>query len=286
MKSGKQTGIYSGVFFAIGAAVLFGASTPFAKLLIGKLDPVMLAGLLYLGSGSGLLLWKLLSSFIKNVSSQEAKLHKTDLPWLAGAILAGGVIGPVLLMFGLATTPASSASLLLNLEGVFTALLAWFVFKENFDSRIALGMAAITMGGLLLSWAGKPELGVPWGAIAIIGACLAWGIDNNLTRKLSASDPFQITIIKGLAAGSVNLITAIIKGAQFPSFSTILLAGLVGVFGYGISLILFVLALRNIGAARTGAYFSLAPFIGATISILIVEDKPTIYFAVAAVLMG
>jgi drug/metabolite transporter (DMT)-like permease len=246
----------------------------------------MLAGLLYLGSGSGLLIWKLINSPVKSASSQEAKLQRVDLPWLAGAILAGGVIGPILLMFGLAITPASSASLLLNLEGVFTALLAWFVFKENFDRRIALGMAIITMGGMLLSWTGRPQLGVPWGAIAIIGACFAWGIDNNLTRKVSASDPLQITVIKGLVAGTVSLFIAILKGAQFPSLFTTLLAGLVGVFGYGISLMFFVLALRNIGTARTGAYFSFAPFIGAAISILILGDRPTVYFVVAAALMG
>src|SRR5262249_10516123 len=151
----------------------------------------------------------------------------------------GGVIGPVLLMYGLAITPASSASLLLNLEGVFTALLAWFVFKENFDRRIALGMAAITAGGLLLSWAGRPELGVPWGAIAIAGACLAWGIDNNLTRKVSAGDPVQIAALKGFTAGTVNLIIALATGARLPSFSIALIAACVGFLGYGVSLTVF-----------------------------------------------
>jgi hypothetical protein len=138
--------------------------------------------------------------------------------------------GPVLLMVGLAVTPASSASLLLNLEGVFTALLAWFVFKENFDRRIALGMAAITCGGLFLSWAGRLEMGALWGTLAISGACLAWAIDNNLTRKVSAGDPVQIAVAKGLVAGSINLTIAFVAGASVPALRTVTLAALVGFF--------------------------------------------------------
>src|SRR5438876_2380145 len=210
LKRGLHPTLLTGVTFAIGAAVLFGASTPFAKILLGKTEPILLAGLLYLGSGGGLLIWWLFSRRL--ISRHEAGLKLNDLRWLAGAILSGGIVGPVLLLIGLRYTPASSASLLLNLEGVLTALLAWFVFKENFDRRIAFGMAAITAGGLLLSWAGRPELGVPWGAVAIAGACFAWAIDNNLTRKVSAKDPVQIAAAKGLVAGVVNLSIAFALG--------------------------------------------------------------------------
>jgi drug/metabolite transporter (DMT)-like permease len=275
----------TGVSFAMLAAVLFGASTPFARILLAKTEPVLLAGLLYLGSGIGLAIWSGLRSRSRG-SSAEAKLRGADLPWLAGAIVAGGIIGPVLLMVGLAITAASSASLLLNLEGVFTAVLAWFVFKENFDRRIALGMAAITLGGLVLSWGGRLEVGVPWGALAISGACLAWGIDNNLTRRVSAGDPVQIAAIKGLVAGTVNFTIALAMGAHVPAFLTVTMAALLGFFGYGVSLTLFVLALRHIGTARTGAYFSLAPFVGALISVLILRDSLTVQFLIAAVLMG
>lgn len=277
---------FSGVFFAASSAVLFGASTPFSKLLLGKLHPVLLAGLLYLGSGIGLTLWWLLRKVISSSKAKETSLQKADLPWVVGAIFTGGIVGPILLMIGLSLTPASFASLLLNLEGVFTALLAWFVFKENFDRRIALGMIAIAAGGLLLSWSGQLELGIPWGAIAIAGACLAWGIDNNLTRKVSAGDPLQIIGIKGFAAGIVNLSIAMIIGTKLPAIIIILSALLVGFLGYGISLTLFVLALRYIGTARTGAYFALAPFIGATISIIGFGDRLTFFFGAAAVLMG
>src|SRR5258707_9053754 len=189
-----------GVTAALVAAALFGASTPFSKLLLGRIDPLLLAGILYLGSGIGLAGWIGLQRLRAKSKNREAQLQRRDLPWLGGAILAGGVIAPVLLMFGLTVTPASSASLLLNLEGVLTALLAWFVFKENFDRRIALGMVAITAGSVLLSWEGRPDAGLPWGSFAVIGACLAWAIDNNLTRKVSAGDPVQIAAIKGLVA--------------------------------------------------------------------------------------
>lgn len=275
----------TGVSFAILAAVLFGASTPFSKILLGKTEPVLLAGLLYIGSGIGLSIWWRVRSQSKE-GTGEALLQRSDVPWLAGAILAGGIIGPVLLMIGLAITAASSASLLLNLEGVFTAALAWFVFKENFDRRIALGMAAITLGGLVLSWGGRLEVGVPWGALAIAGACLAWGIDNNLTRRVSAGDPVQIAALKGLVAGGVNLTIAFATGAHLPTFSTVTMAALLGFFGYGVSLTLFVLALRHIGTARTGAYFSLAPFAGALISVLVLRDSLTLQFLIAALLMG
>jgi drug/metabolite transporter (DMT)-like permease len=274
-----------GAWYALFAAFLFGASTPLSKILLGRLQPVFLAGVLYLGSGVGLSLWSWLRRRTHDESQTEAGLRRRDLPWLAAAILCGGVIGPVLLLVGLSITPASSASLLLNLEGVFTALLAWFVFKEHFDRRIALGMLAIVAGGIFLSWSGKPEAGLPWGSIAIAGACLAWAIDNNLTRNVSAASPPQIAAAKGLVAGSVNMIIALALGASIPNVLAIGMAALVGFLGYGVSLALFVLSLRYIGTARTGAYFSVAPFVGAALSIVLLRDSVTIQFIAAATLM-
>ena len=274
-----------GVTVAILAAVLFGASTPFSKWLLGQINPLLLAGLLYLGSGIGLTLWIGFQRLILKAKSQEAQLGFKDLPWLAAAILAGGVVAPILLMQGLAVTPASSASLLLNLEGVFTALLAWFVFKENFDQRIMLGMAAILLGGVLLSWQSRSELGIPWGAIGIVGACLGWAIDNNLTRKVSAADPAQVACIKGLVAGTTNVLLAFSIGARLPSVTGLVAAGLLGFLSYGVSLTFFVLALRHIGTARTGAYFSTAPFIGALLSLLILHEQVSFLFWIAGGLM-
>src|SRR5262249_53015688 len=247
---------------------------------------IMLAGLLYLGSGIGLVVWRGLIRRSDREQSREASLKLADLPWLAGAIVSGGVVGPVLLMFGLTMIPASSSSLLLNLEGVLTAMLAWSLFKENFNLRVALGMAAISAGGLLISWEGRPEAGAPVGALSVIGACLAWAIDNNLTRRVSASDPVQVAAAKGLIAGTTNLIIALASGAKFPGLGAVGGAALVGLVGYGISLTLFVWALRYVGTARTGAYFSVAPFIGSTISILVLRDPVTVNFLAAAGLMG
>ena len=274
-----------GVTVAILAAGLFGASTPFSKLLLGQINPLLLAGLLYLGSGAGLTLWIGFQRFVLKAKNQEAGLRLKDLPWLAGAILAGGVVAPILLMQGLAVTPASSASLLLNLEGVLTALLAWFVFKENFDQRIILGMAAILLGGVLLSWQSRPELGVPWGAIGIVGACFCWAIDNNLTRKVSAADPAQVAALKGLVAGTTNVSLALSIGARLPSIPGLTGAALLGFLSYGVSLTCFVLALRHIGTARTGAYFSTAPFIGAILSLALLHEPVSWVFWIAGGLM-
>ncbi|AMP14648.1 DMT family transporter [Collimonas pratensis] len=277
--------MHQGVMFALLAAALFGASTPFAKLLVGQVSPVMLAALLYLGSGAGLSLWYGLRRLRGNQGAAEG-LRKADLPWLAAAILSGGIGGPLLLMFGLAQTPASSASLLLNMEGVLTALLAWFVFKENFDRRIALGMLVIVLAGVLLSWQQMPQFGLPWGPLAILAACLCWAIDNNLTRRISASDAVQIAALKGLVAGLVNLALALLLGASLPAIASIGAAALIGFGGYGLSLVLFVLALRHLGSARTGAYFSAAPFIGAAISLLLLQEAVGGLFWLAAALMA
>lgn len=275
----------SGILEALAAAVLFGASTPLAKLLTGAVPPVLLAGLLYLGSGIGLLggwLWRRRAGRER----REAALARRDVPWLAGAVLTGGVLGPVLLMLGLTHVAATSASLLLNLEGVFTALLAWFVFRENFDRRIALGMLLIVAGGVLLAWTDETGARVsPW-ALAIAGACLAWAIDNNLTRRVSAGDPVQIAGLKGLVAGLVNTGIALSMGHAWPGAATTIAAGMVGLLGYGVSLVLFVLALRRLGAARTGAYFSIAPFIGAVLSLVLLREAPGSAFWGAAGLMA
>jgi drug/metabolite transporter (DMT)-like permease len=247
--------------------------------------PVLLAGLLYLASGMGLGLYWVLRRADRRSRRSAARLGRGDVGWLALVVAFGGVVGPVLLMWGLSRSAASSAALLLNLEGVFTALLAWFVFRENFDRRVAVGMALITAGGICVSWIGRPEAGVPWGAIAVVGACLAWGIDNNLTRKLSSSDPVQLAMVKGLAAGIVNTALALGLGAKVPGGGALVAAAAVGVLGYGVSLGLFIVALRHVGTARTGAYFSTAPFIGAVISVALLGDRIGVGIAVAAVLM-
>jgi drug/metabolite transporter (DMT)-like permease len=275
----------SGIVYAITAAALFGASTPLAKNLLGSIDPVLLAGTLYAGSGIGLGIWLLLRR-LRGLESTEAPLQRSNLPWLGGAVLFGGVLGPMALMLGLRHTPASTASLLLNLESVLTAVLAWTVFRENVDRRVFLGMIAIVAGGLVLSWQQQAVAGIPWGALAIVGACLCWAIDNNLTRAISGGDPIHVAAIKGGAAGAVNIGIALALGSRLPSATNAFAAATIGLLGYGISLVCFVLALRHLGTARTGAYFSTAPFVGAALSLLLYGEQPGIAFWIAGALMA
>lgn len=258
-----------GVAASIGAALLFGAGTPLAKALLAGVDPYALAGLLYLGSGLGLALYRRL------IQAPVVHLPRTERLWFAGAVLSGGIVGPVLLMIGLVGMPASGASLLLNAEGVFTALLAWFAFKENVDRRIALGMAVIVLGAMILSWPGETRFAGLWPTLAVLGACLAWGIDNNLTRKISLNDATWIASVKGLVSGTVNLTLAFTLGAAMPAWPHVAGAMLVGLLAYGVSLTLFVLGLRHLGTARTGAYFSVAPFFGALLAVLMGEAFTT-----------
>jgi drug/metabolite transporter (DMT)-like permease len=274
-----------GIGPALLAAVLFGASTPLAKLLLNDIAPVLLAGLLYAGSGLGLGAWLLARRLRPRNADAETSLRRRDLPWLGGAVLFGGVLGPVLLMIGLAATPASSASLLLNLESVLTAALAWIVFRENVDIRIFFGMMAIVAGGVLLSWTQAPT-GLPWGAFAIAGACACWAIDNNLTRAVSGGDPVQVAAIKGGVAGTINIAIALALGYRLPGVLPVVSAATIGLTGYGISLVAFVLALRHLGAARTGAYFSTAPFVGAALSLLLLRESPSLAFWIAGALMA
>jgi drug/metabolite transporter (DMT)-like permease len=277
MADGKALNV--GVISALGAAALFGAGTPLAKLLLEGVGPWMLAGLFYLGSGVGLLIYRLV------IGTPAAKLARAEMGWLTGATLAGGVVAPVLLMVGLTGMPASGASLLLNAEGVFTAVLAWVAFRENFDRRIALGMAAIALGAGWLSWPDDVSFSGLWPALAALGACLAWGIDNNLTRKVSLADATWIASVKGLAAGTVNLALATMLGDHLPALPTLAGALIVGFLAYGVSLALFVVGLRHLGTARTGAYFSVAPFFGAVLALA--EGEPlTVRLTGAGLLMG
>jgi drug/metabolite transporter (DMT)-like permease len=182
--------LWPGVPLALASAVLFGATPPLSKLLLGEMSPFLLAGLLYLGAGIGLAAVEIARRLIARAPSEETAISRTDVPWLAAAIFAGGIVAPVLLMSGLARTTASSGALLLNLEGLATMAIAWIVFRENVDRRLLVGAAAILVGAVALSWTGEgPSLDV--GGLLIAGACLAWGIDNNLTRKVSAATPFR-----------------------------------------------------------------------------------------------
>ncbi len=268
-----------GIRAALLAALLFGAGAPVAKLLLGSVSPWMLAGLLYTGSGLGLAAWRLARR------AERVRLPRTDRLPLAGAVLFGGVVAPVLLMVGLTQLPATGASLLLNAEGVFTALIAWVVFRENVDRWVALGMLAIVAGAVVLVVPLGVELGSPWAGLAVLGACLGWAIDNNLTRKVSLTDATWLAAVKGLVAGPTNLALALLLGSTLPAAGNIAAAAGVGFLAYGVSLALFILALRHLGTARAGAYFSVAPFFGAVLAVALGEPV-TVPLLVAGALMG
>ncbi|MHB8446804.1 MAG: DMT family transporter [Rudaea sp.] len=268
---------------ALVAALLFGVSTPFARQLLHDLHPALLAGLLYLGSGIGLGLIRL----VRDRGWHTPSMSRREWFWLLLAIGFGGVLGPLALMMGLTRTSAATTSLLLNLEAVLTALLAWIVFRENTDRRIVLGMVMIVAGALLLAWPDSSQgAGLGWGAVLIAGACLCWSLDNNFTRKVSASDALFLAGLKGVVAGTANIGIALALGAHLPAAFAVGEAMMLGLLGYGISLVLFILALRGLGSARTGAYFSTAPFMGAAIAILIFGDHASVMFWLASGLMG
>ena len=273
--------IRRGGLLAIAAAVLFGLSTPAAKAIVGTVQPLLLAGLLYLGSGVGLGIAILLRQ-----RRDGLRLTGADIPWLLATIAFGGALGPALLMWGLTQTTGSAASLLLTLEGVFTALIAWVIFREPFNRRIGVGMAAIFAGAVLLALEAPSGHAGTLGALAVAGACLCWAIDNNCTSKIADVDALTLASIKGVVAGASNVALALIAGARFPSAGLLVASSLVGFFGYGLSLVLFVLALREIGAARTGAYFSTAPFIGAVIGLVALSEPLTFSIVCAGALMG
>ena len=275
-----------GVAAALASAFLFGAGTPLAKWLLDQMSPWMLAGLLYLGSGLGLFIYRLARG------AARPRLNPGEVRWLVAAVVCGGGIAPVLLMYGLSAMPSSHAALLLNAEAVMTAVLAWMVFRENFDRRIAAGMAAIVLGALLLSWpqqqaAGAgPAFTLLWPAFAVLLACFFWALDNNFTRKVSLADASWIACMKGLAAGVANLCLAFLAGAVLPGPGKLVIAMGVGLLAYGVSLALFVVGLRHLGTSRAGAYFSTAPFVGALFSVLFLAEPVTWKLLAAAVLMA
>jgi drug/metabolite transporter (DMT)-like permease len=269
---------------ALAAAALFGASVPFAKLLLGEMSSLILAGLLYLGSGLGLALLR----FTRGSSdhSREARLGASDWGWLAGAIVAGGVIAPVLLLWGLAGSGAADASLLLNFEGVMTTLVAAALFREAIGMRVWIAALIMLSGGLILTYDSRAFAVISPQSLAILGACLGWAIDNNLTRKVSGADPLVTAMAKGLAAGSVNLGLGFALGGKLPELGILCSALTLGFFAYGVSLVCFIYALRHLGAARAGAHFSTAPFIGAALAVPLLGEAITPPLVAATALMA
>jgi drug/metabolite transporter (DMT)-like permease len=272
------------MLYALGAAALFGVSAPFAKVLLGDAEPIMLAALLYLGSGSGVLVFRL-AQVGQRQANAEAPLSRGDLAWLVGAVLAGGIAAPIVQLFSLRSTSASTASLLLNFEGVATTLIAVVVFREAISRRTLTAMGCVTLASIVLSWEGSGAVGLSLGALGILAACSLWGIENNLMRNISAKDPLIIVMSKGLGAGSFSLILALLLGQKLPSLGTLIGALVLGSLSYGMSIVLFIRAMRGLGAARTSALFGVAPLVGVGLSFLLLREAPTAAFVVALPLM-
>ncbi|HEY5157653.1 MAG TPA: EamA family transporter [Anaerolineales bacterium] len=280
----SRRGIYP-IIQALFAALLFGVSAPLAKVLLGEVEPIPLAAFLYLGSGIGLLGVKLFQHITRQRAEREAGIKKPDFVWLAGAVFAGGVAAPIILLFSLRNTPAATASLLLCFEGVATTLIAFLIFKESISRNAWWAIALITLACIFFSVNINAKWGFSWGALGIMAACILWGMDNNFTRNISARDPLTIVTIKGLGAGSFSMGMAIVLGNKFPRWEVVLGALVLGSLSYGASLVLFIRALRGLGAARTSALFSTAPLAGMLLSFVLFREFPNWLFVIAFALM-
>jgi drug/metabolite transporter (DMT)-like permease len=271
------------IFQALLAAIFFGASAPISKLLLGDVPPVLMAAFLYLGSGTGISLIKLTQRVTSN--QEEAGIKSPDVKWLAGAIISGGIAAPIVLMISLKNTPASTASLLLNFEGVATTLIALFFFRESISRRALAAIFAITLASIFLSTNFEGRFGFSLGALGILLACILWGVDNNFTRNISAKDPLTIVAWKGLVSGTFSLLLGPLLGQRLPALASILSILLLGFLSYGLSTMLFIYSMRGLGAARTSALYGTAPLAGILLSFIIFKDPLTLLFVIAAILM-
>ena len=272
------------VLQALLAALFFGASAPLSKYLLGEVPPILMAAFLYLGSGTGISLVKLAQGLTSG--QKEAGIRRPDVGWLTGAIVAGGILAPIILMVSLQITPASTASLLLNFEGVATTLIALVFFRESISRRAFAAISVITLASVFLSTDFQGGFGFSLGALGILLACSLWGLDNNFTRNISAKDPLTIVAWKGLVAGSFSLLLGLFLGQQLPSLSSILSILVLGFISYGLSTMLFIYSMRGLGASRTSALYGTAPLAGVVLSILIFHDPITRAFVAAAILMA
>ena len=268
---------------ALLAALFFGASAPISKLLLGDVPPILMAAFLYLGSGTGISLIKLYQRFSRN--QKEAVIKRPDVGWLAGAIISGGILAPILLMISLKNTSASTASLLLNFEGVGTTLIALFFFHESISRRALAAILAITLASIFLSTDFSSGFGFSLSALGVISACILWGVDNNFTRNISAKDPLTIVAWKGLIAGTFSLLLGLGLGQRPPALTAILSILLLGFISYGLSTMLFIYSMRGLGAARTSALYGTAPLAGVLLSFIIFREPITLLFGIAATLM-
>ena len=272
------------VLLAVLAAALYALNSPLSKLLLSEADPMMMAGLLYSGAGIGMLIIRICG---RNTAllKKEKPLTKKDLPYTAGMVILD-TAAPILMMYGLKMTDSASASLLNNFEIVATALIALLVFRERISKRLWAAIVLITAASIMLSSEGIESLDFSIGSVLVLLACTCWGLENNCTRMISSCDPQEIVIVKGFGSGIASLCIALAEGEPLPRIASIPPALLLGFASYGMSVFLYVRAQRDLGAARTSAYYAVAPFIGAALSALLLQEEPGPFFAAAFIIMA
>ncbi len=280
----RKFGSLGGIGFAVLAAALYALNAPCSKLLLGRLSPTMTAAFLYWGAGLGMLLLGGIRRLTVGRST-EKRLTRSDLPYTL-AMIALDIAAPILLMTGLSVSSAASVSLLNNFEIVATALIALCFFGERIDGRLWLAISLVTAASVLLSFEGAQSLHFSWGSVLVLGACACWGLENNCTRKLSDKDPMEIVLVKGLCSGTGSFLIALLRGESFGALRDFLWALLVGFVAYGLSIFCYIRAQRTLGAARTGAFYAIAPFIGAALSLCIFQERLSWTFFAALPLMA
>ena len=278
----KQTN--AAIFMAILAAALYALNSPISKLLLSHVPSTMMAAFLYLGAGIGLLIVRIVQKQF-GIKNTEQQLEREDLPYTIGMVVLD-IAAPIFLMIGLSMTTAANASLLNNFEIVATSLIALLIFKEKISKHLWKAIILVTIASIILTFEDTSSLDFSFGSIFVLLACVCWGFENNCTRSISNKDPLQIVVVKGFGSGLGSLAIAYAIGEHLPSYEYIIYALLLGFVAYGLSIFFYIYAQRTLGAAKTSAYYAVAPFIGAGLSLIIFKDVPSLSFIIAIIVMG
>lgn len=271
------------IFYAILAAALYAINVPLSKVLLNYVDATMMAAFLYIGAGIGLLIYGL----IERMTGKEIKrepLTKKELPYTIAMVVLD-IIAPIFLMFGISFTSSANVSLLNNFEIVATSLIALFIFKEAISKRLWLAIVLVTIASVIMSFEGAGTFVFNKGSLFVLGACLCWGLENNCTKMISNKSSVEIVVIKGIFSGTGSLVTALILGERIPGFGWILCVLLLGFVAYGLSINFYIMAQKDLGAAKTSVYYSIAPFLGVLFSLVLLGERPAIQFYIALIIM-
>lgn len=272
------------VFFAVLAAVLYALNSPLSKLLLKNVPPTMMAAFLYLGAGIGLFLVGAVRRRNEKYE-KELPLTRAELPYTIGMIVLD-IAAPIFLMLGLSRTTAENAALLNNFEIVATSLIAFLLFREKISRRLAAAIFWVTLSSIILSFEDMRSFSFSVGSLFVLAACVCWGFENNCTRRLSGKSPIEIVVIKGFFSGMGSFVIALLAGESIPQIKYVLAASAVGFIAYGLSICFYIYAQRDLGAAKTSTYYSITPFAGVLLSLLIFREIPGMNFWIALIIMA